>query len=202
MPTAVRPHIVNNPPNVIDEALDGFALTYPQMVTFNNRNNLISRKNLTRGKVGLVSGGGSGHEPLHAGFVGTGMLDVAVCGAVIASPTADQVHAGNQLAQKVCGALAERGAHAGTIAALGREVVARSRSLAIALDAGAHPGELTAAFELEPHEVAFGLGIHGERGTRRIPYAPADDLVERTDYGNQELDFLIKGIHGSFGDAD
>ena len=82
MPTAVRRHIINNPHRVIEEALDGFALTYPELVTFNNEHNLISRKILTPGKVGLVSGGGSGHEPLHAGFVGSGMLDVAVCGAV------------------------------------------------------------------------------------------------------------------------
>lgn len=242
MPTAVRRHIINNPHRVIDEALDGFALTYPELVTFNNEHNLISRKILTPGKVGLVSGGGSGHEPLHAGFVGSGMLDVAVCGAVFASPTADQVHAGTKLAntgagvvqiiknytgdvlnfqiaasladdddapveqvlvdddlasdngndgpgrrgtaavvtvEKVCGALAERGADVSTIATRGRDVVARSRSLAIALDAGAHPGESSAAFELEPHQVEFGVGIHGERGIGRIAYAPADDLVEQ-----------------------
>lgn len=242
MPTTVRRHIVNKPHDVINEALEGFALTYPELVTLNNENNLISRKNLTPGKVGLVSGGGSGHEPLHAGFVGSGMLDVAVCGAVFASPTADQVHAGTQLAntgagvvqivknytgdvlnfqiaaaladedgfaveqvlvdddlasdndsdgpgrrgtaavvtvEKICGALAERGADASTIATRGRGVVARSRSLAIALDAGAHPGQSAAAFELQPHEVEFGVGIHGERGTGRIPYAPADDLVEQ-----------------------
>ena len=103
MPTAVRRHIINNPQRVIDEALDGFALTYPELVTFNNEHNLISRKILTPGKVGLVSGGGSGHEPLHAGFVGSGMLDVAVCGAVFASPTADQVHAGTKLANTGAG---------------------------------------------------------------------------------------------------
>ena len=54
MPTAVRRHIINNPHRVIDEALDGFALTYPELVTFNNEHNLISRKILTPGKVGLV----------------------------------------------------------------------------------------------------------------------------------------------------
>ena len=71
------------------------------------------------------------------------------------------------------------GCRVSTIAAHGLDVVARSRSLAIALDAGAHPGESASAFELEPHEVEFGVGIHGERGTGRIAYAPADDLVEQ-----------------------
>ncbi|MFD5224785.1 dihydroxyacetone kinase subunit DhaK [Microbacterium sp. NPDC058342] len=242
MPTITRRQFINRPQQVIDEALEGFAQTHPTLVDWHPEDNLISRSMRSTGKVGLVSGGGSGHEPLHAGFVGTGMLDVAVCGAVFASPTAAQVQAGTALAdsgagvvqiiknytgdvlnfeiaaslaeddgisvdrvvvdddlasdsdgdgpgrrgtaavitvEKVCGALAERGAALSDVVAAGRDVVQRSRSLAVALGAGAHPGEQRAAFELGPDEVEYGVGIHGERGTGRIPFAPVDELVEQ-----------------------
>ena len=56
-----------------------------------------------KGKVGLVSGGGSGHEPSHAGFVGKGMLSAAVCGDVFTSPTVDQVYEGIKAADKGAG---------------------------------------------------------------------------------------------------
>src|SRR5699024_9457431 len=61
------------------------------LLDLDQEHRFVTRRHPARDKVGLVSGGGSGHEPLHAGFVGTGMLDVAVAGAVFASPTALQV---------------------------------------------------------------------------------------------------------------
>jgi dihydroxyacetone kinase-like protein len=89
-----RRHLVNEPADVISEALEGLQLSSPQLVRWDPEFNLVLRRTPAAGKVGLVSGGGSGHEPLHAGFVGTGMLDAAVAGAVFASPTALQIHAG------------------------------------------------------------------------------------------------------------
>src|SRR4051812_13171274 len=103
--TVTRRHLINAPDDVIPEALEGFALTHPQLVRYDREAALIVRKQLAPGKVGLVSGGGSGHEPLHAGFVGTGMLDVAVAGAVFASPTALQIHAGTVAADQGAGVL-------------------------------------------------------------------------------------------------
>jgi dihydroxyacetone kinase-like protein len=94
----VQRQIINRPENVVEEALEGFALTYPSLVVYDRRAGIVTRAQPARNKVGLVSGGGSGHEPLHAGFVGTGMLDVAVPGAVFASPTALQVHEGTMAA--------------------------------------------------------------------------------------------------------
>lgn len=94
----MRRSILNDPDDLIPEALEGLALTHPTQLALNAEHRFLSRKEPARDKVGLVSGGGSGHEPLHAGFVGTGMLDVAVAGAVFASPTALQVLAATKAA--------------------------------------------------------------------------------------------------------
>ncbi|HEY5853170.1 MAG TPA: dihydroxyacetone kinase subunit DhaK [Aldersonia sp.] len=90
----MKRHIINDPGSVVPHALEGMALSYPDLIAYDSEHSLIRRATPARDKVGLVSGGGSGHEPLHAGFVGRGMLDVAVAGAVFASPTALQVHEG------------------------------------------------------------------------------------------------------------
>lgn len=84
--------LINDPRAVVDESLDGFGLAHADLVTVSADPRFVTRKDApVAGKVGLVSGGGSGHEPLHAGFVGRGMLDAAVPGAVFTSPTPDQI---------------------------------------------------------------------------------------------------------------
>jgi phosphoenolpyruvate---glycerone phosphotransferase subunit DhaK len=89
-----RRQFVNDPHNHVSEALEGLELAYPGLVRFNREPAFVIRADDERGaKVGLISGGGSGHEPLHTGFVGRGMLDAAVPGAIFSSPTAEQVHA-------------------------------------------------------------------------------------------------------------
>jgi len=94
----MRRSIVNDPEDLVPEALEGLVLSHPQLLELDREHRVITRRERATDKVGLVSGGGSGHEPLHAGFVGTGMLDVAVAGAVFASPTALQVLAGTKAA--------------------------------------------------------------------------------------------------------
>jgi dihydroxyacetone kinase-like protein len=81
---------------------------------------------------------------------------------------------------KMCGAAAERGATHEEVLALGRHVVSRSSTMAFALAAGTHPDQSVPSFALAEHEVEMGVGIHGERGRRRIPFAAADDLVDST----------------------
>jgi phosphoenolpyruvate---glycerone phosphotransferase subunit DhaK len=81
--------LVNGPADVVSEALGGFAAVHPE-ITVDVAGKVVHR-GPTRGKVGLVSGGGSGHEPLHAGFVGYGMLDAACPGEVFTSPVPDQI---------------------------------------------------------------------------------------------------------------
>ena len=242
----MRRSLVNDPDDLVVEALEGLALAHPTLVRYDAEHGFVARAAPARDKVALVSGGGSGHEPLHAGFVGTGMLDVAVPGAVFASPTALQVYEATRAAdagrgvlhivknytgdvinftiareladedddiatevvlvdddlatdladgaddpngpgrrgtaavvavEKICGAAAEAGADLETLAALGRRVAARARSMAFALTAGTHPGESRPAFDLVRGEVELGVGIHGERGRSRVPFANADELV-------------------------
>ena len=84
--------VINVPENVVEEMLQGVVAAHPQYVKRVEGFNVIVRANSpVSGKVALVSGGGSGHEPSHGGFVGRGMLDGAVAGAVFTSPTPDQV---------------------------------------------------------------------------------------------------------------
>lgn len=239
----MRRSIVNDPDDLVPEALEGLVLTHPDLLELNAEHRYITRKQKATDKVGLVSGGGSGHEPLHSGFVGTGMLDVAVSGAVFASPTALQVLAATKAAdagrgvvqivknytgdvlnfriageisgddaidneivlvdddlatdtedddgpgrrgtaatvivEKICGAAAENGEDLATVAALGRRVVERSRTMSLALAAGTHPGDDQPQFTLDSGEVEFGVGIHGERAQQRIPFTGADGLIEQ-----------------------
>jgi len=83
--------LINDVANVLNESLDGFAAAHADIVTLAEDRKFIRRAKLKPGKVALVSGGGSGHEPLHAGFVGHGMLDAACPGQVFTSPTPDQM---------------------------------------------------------------------------------------------------------------
>lgn len=87
--------IINDPSNVVSEMVAGLVLAYPEHLEQLPQTTAVVRRNKAsmQGQVGLVSGGGSGHEPAHAGFVGPGMLSAAVCGQVFTSPTPDQIYA-------------------------------------------------------------------------------------------------------------
>jgi phosphoenolpyruvate---glycerone phosphotransferase subunit DhaK len=83
--------LINAPADVVSESLLGVDAAHPEL-RVDHQNKVIFRGDSPRrGKVGLVSGGGSGHEPLHGGFVGPGMLDAACCGEVFTSPVPDQI---------------------------------------------------------------------------------------------------------------
>jgi dihydroxyacetone kinase-like protein len=83
--------LINGTETLLAESLTGFAAAHGDIVTLDEERKFVRRRDLKRGKVGLISGGGSGHEPLHAGFVGLGMLDAACPGQVFTSPTPDQM---------------------------------------------------------------------------------------------------------------
>ncbi|MEK5416713.1 dihydroxyacetone kinase subunit DhaK [Paenibacillus sp. FSL L8-0708] len=83
--------IINKPETLVREMCNGLVLAHPEL-DFDPKFKVISKKEINQDKVTLISGGGSGHEPAHAGFVGTGMLDAAVCGDVFASPSQIQVY--------------------------------------------------------------------------------------------------------------
>ena len=97
--------LINDPKNVVNEMLIGLAAAHPDKLARVPDYNIIIRREPKQGKVGLVSGGGSGHEPAHAGFVGVGMLDAAVCGNVFASPSPDEILQGLTAADGGAGVL-------------------------------------------------------------------------------------------------
>lgn len=233
---------LNQPRTLVTEALEGMAAAYPRSLRWVPSPGYLVRADAPReGKVGIVSGGGSGHEPLHTSFVGPGLLDAACPGAVFASPNALQIRGATQAVEagagvlhvvknytgdvlnfriaadlvseddipvesvlvaddvatdtgekgpgrrgtaavvaveKVCGAAAEAGMDLPGLAALGQRVADSSRSMALALRACTHPGKDRPSFDLPEGEVEFGVGIHGERGRKRVPMAPAGELVE------------------------
>ncbi|MBZ9744158.1 dihydroxyacetone kinase subunit DhaK [Mesorhizobium sp. CO1-1-7] len=96
---------MNSVDTVLTESLDGFAAAHADILVLGEEHKFIRRKILKPGKVALISGGGSGHEPLHGGFVGRGMLDAACPGQVFTSPTPDQMLAAAQAVDTGAGCL-------------------------------------------------------------------------------------------------
>lgn len=96
---------INRVDDFLNESLAGFGAAHADLVTVNLEPAFIVRKECKPGKVAIISGGGSGHEPLHGGFVGYGMLDAACPGQVFTSPTPDQMLAAAQAADTGAGVL-------------------------------------------------------------------------------------------------
>jgi dihydroxyacetone kinase-like protein len=96
---------INAVDTILTESLDGFAAAHADILVLGDDHKFIRRRELKPGKVALISGGGSGHEPLHGGFVGHGMLDAACPGQVFTSPTPDQMLAAVQAVDTGAGCL-------------------------------------------------------------------------------------------------
>ncbi|AQT78649.1 dihydroxyacetone kinase [Mycolicibacterium litorale] len=224
-------------------ALCGFARANSDFVELHESPTFFTARHRNgRRTVGLVSGGGSGHEPLHAGFLGEGMLDAVAPGKVFASPhnrqvleasrhvageqgvlhivknyTGDRINfgiaaerlrlegievrrvlvdddiatdsadtatgrrgtAGTVVVEKVLGAAADDGAGLDDLVELGTRVASVTRSLAVASQAqtAIHSGR--PAFELEPGELEYGVGIHGERAASSLARPATPELVRR-----------------------
>lgn len=86
--------ILNAIEDIVPEMLDGMILAYPNLKIIPNTQVVVRKDAPVKGKVGLISGGGSGHEPAHAGYIGKGMLDAACAGALFSSPSVDQMMEG------------------------------------------------------------------------------------------------------------
>jgi dihydroxyacetone kinase-like protein len=98
--------LINKPEDVVKEELQGVAVAHPNLVKVYFDPNFVVRADAPiKGKVGVISGGGSGHEPMHGGFVGVGMLDAACPGAVFTSPTPDQMLAATKAVNGGAGVL-------------------------------------------------------------------------------------------------
>ncbi|GAH28483.1 unnamed protein product, partial [marine sediment metagenome] len=232
--------LINKPEYVVKEQLEGIALAYPDIVKVHFDPNFIYRADApVKGKVAIVSGGGSGHEPMHGGFVGFGMLDAACPGEVFTSPTPDQmletakiVNSGEGvlfivknysgdvmnfemaadlareegirvlnilidddvavkdssytqgrrgvgttvLAEKICGAAAERGYDLKKLANLCRKININGRSMGLALTSCTVPAAGKPTFELGEDEMEIGIGIHGEPGRKRMKIKTANEI--------------------------
>jgi phosphoenolpyruvate---glycerone phosphotransferase subunit DhaK len=97
--------LINDVESVLGETLDGMALAHGDILTLGPSHQFVRRRTPKPGKVALISGGGSGHEPMHAGFVGHGMLDAACPGQVFTSPTPNQMLAAAQAVDTGAGVL-------------------------------------------------------------------------------------------------
>jgi dihydroxyacetone kinase-like protein len=229
---------MNDVDTILAESLAGFVVGHADIVALGAENKFVRRARITPGKVALISGGGSGHEPLHAGLVGYGMLDAACPGQVFTSPTPDQMVAaaeavnggagvlfivknysgdrmnfemaaellerpvesvitdddvavenstfsagrrgvaGTLVVEKIVGAAAEGGRDLAFLKRLGERVNARTRSMGVALTSCTVPAAGRPTFQLGESEMEMGVGIHGEPGRRRVPFAHANQIVE------------------------
>jgi dihydroxyacetone kinase-like protein len=97
--------LINDPADVVSEALRGVETAHPELRVDHDQKLIIRGDAPVQGKVGIISGGGSGHEPMHGGFVGRGMLDAACCGEVFTSPVPDQMLAATRAVDGGAGVL-------------------------------------------------------------------------------------------------
>src|SRR3954469_3811766 len=97
--------LINSPDRVVDEALAGMVAAHSELIRLEEPNVVVRADAPRSGKVGIISGGGSGHEPMHGGFVGMGMLDAACPGAVFTSPVPDQMPAATKAVDGGAGVL-------------------------------------------------------------------------------------------------
>jgi dihydroxyacetone kinase-like protein len=104
-PTKMK-KLINKAEDLVPESLAGLEAAHPDLVKIDYKNNVVLRAGSPKkGKVALISGGGSGHEPLHGGFVGLGMLDAAAAGNVFTSPVPDQMEAATRAVDGGAGVL-------------------------------------------------------------------------------------------------
>lgn len=96
---------MNTAETMVAESVEGFVRAHEALVVFGPERRCIHRRHLTAGKVALISGGGAGHEPMHIGFVGHGMLDAACVGHIFTSPTPSQIIAAIEEADTGAGCL-------------------------------------------------------------------------------------------------
>ncbi|MEX2688714.1 MAG: dihydroxyacetone kinase subunit DhaK [Candidatus Njordarchaeum guaymaensis] len=258
--------VMNTPETYVRDELEGLVLAYPHILRLDPKwNNVYRKHKKAPDKVALVCGGGSGHEPMHAGFVGYGMLDGASAGAVFTSPTVPQVYANikevatdagvlvviknyagdvmnfkaaAQMANKdgikteivitnddiavpepanrrgtdltivtykVAGAAAEEGLSLKEVKRVAEKVIANGRRLGFTLTPCTVPQVGKPTFELAEDEMELGIGIHGEKGIKRVKLMKSRDIakyiiekiLEELKFGPNDEAFLMVNGQGS-----
>lgn len=262
--------IMNNSENIVREMLEGFVAIHPNQSILANENIIICNKALqNKNNVAVISGGGSGHEPAHAGYVGKGMLHSAVAGDVFTSPSVDAVLtairivagskgvllivknymgdklnfglaaemaraeqipvemvivaddvalrsvadakysrgiAGTVLVHKIAGAIADSGVELGIVKKAAQDAANNIATMGVALSSCTLPSLQKPIFDLPPGEIELGLGIHGEKGSKRITQVDANSLVETllenilqhlNIMSNENVALLVNGLGGA-----
>ncbi len=144
----------NSVDTMLRESLDGFVHCHRNLVQLDRDYRFVRRARLTPGKVGLVSGGGSGHEPLHLGFVGHGMLDAACPGQIFTSPTPDQIVAAAQTVNTGAGVLF-----------IVKNYEGDTMNFAMAAEISSDTATLIVDDDVAIEKAAFALGRRGVAGT-------------------------------------
>lgn len=235
--------LINNPRHVVRETLEGLVDTTDYLALVDDENIVLVRDIAKRSErpVAVLSGGGSGHEPAHAGYVGTGMLTAAIAGDVFTSPSVDAVLAailavsgpagavlvvknytgdrlnfglaaelareqgipvevvivaddislrdivaanrrrgiaGTVFVHKIAGAAAAKGLPLQDVAKIANRAATAVTSMGVGLGACTLPLAGKPSFTLSDTEIEYGLGIHGEKGVKRIAMKPADEIVD------------------------
>ena len=187
--------IINHVDNLLDESLNGFAKAHQDIVSLQQQPAFVRRATIsTEPKVAVISGGGSGHEPLHTGLVGKGMLDAACPGQIFTSPTPDQMLAAAESVENGAGVLFIVKNYAGDVmnfeiaaemlecqhetVLVGDRVANNTASMGFALTSCTVPAAGRPTFELSENEIEMGVGIHGERGREPMTMSSAEELVQ------------------------
>ncbi len=259
--------LINKPGDEVGEMIEGMILAFPTIIRkIPGWNTVIRRNAPISGQVSLVSGGGSGHEPAHAGYVGKGMLTAACAGETFTSPTIPQILAaikeveagsgtlvivknfegdvmnfgaaiemarvdgieidrvlvnddvaiekaemrrgiaGTVFVHKCAGAKAEEGGTLEEVKVVAEKVIKNMGSMSCALTPCMVPKAGIPSFELGPHEMELGIGIHGERGMERMELMTANEIADRlTDTcvkdlnltSGQEVSVIVQGNGGT-----
>ncbi len=237
-----RARFENSAGSLFTDGLRGVLAAHPDAAWHDA--GFVARRTPRASGVAVISGGGSGHEPMHVGLIGAGLLDAACPGLIFTSPNAVQVAAATRavdtgagvvhvvknytgdvmnfavarrlvgapdgaapavatefvlvdddvatedtsgpgrrgtaatvVVEKICGAAADRGSSLAEVAAVGRRAAARARSMAVSVSACNVPGSDAPSFDLPAGQMAFGVGIHGERARDERPATAAEEIV-------------------------
>lgn len=262
--------LINDPRHLVRETLEGLVDTVDYLALMEDENIVVVRDlpDLATRPVAVLSGGGSGHEPAHAGYVGAGMLTAAVAGDVFTSPSVDAVLAGimsvagpagalliiknytgdrlnfglaaelareqgipvevvlvaddvslrdmvpanrrrgiagTVLVHKVAGAAAAKGWPLSKVAAVAARAASAVGSMGVGLSACTVPSAGKPSFTLDDTEIEYGLGIHGEKGVRRVQMKTADAIVDdileqilaEVPAGTDRVALLVNGLGGT-----
>jgi dihydroxyacetone kinase-like protein len=150
--------LINRVDAILTESLDGFVAAHSDILSLGEEHKFVRRRGLKPGKVALISGGGSGHEPLHAGFVGHGMLDAACPGQIFTSPTPDQMLAAGQAVNTGAGLLFIVKNYEG-------DVMNFDMAAEMAADIGAEVMKVTTNDDVAVEDSLYTTGRRGVAGT-------------------------------------